>query len=129
MSATINSSNVENRPPVARYVALLTQTSTADPTVLVIRNDLGADVVWARTSAGVYTGTLVAAFVVGRTIVRLPSGSIISQGTNLNNQAGLVRTSADVVTLTTAVGSFTAGTRVATDALITAFAVEIEVYP
>lgn len=44
------------------YVAYLTQVTTGAPTAFIIKNTLGGTVVWARTSAGLYTGTLAGAF-------------------------------------------------------------------
>lgn len=119
-----------NRPPIKVYRALLTQTSTGDPTVVVLHDYIGTDagsIVWARTGTGVYTGTLTGAFVAGRTFVRMNDS--LSKGTNLMNVATIAKTSADVVTISTYVHSATGGTVTATDALLTNTEVEILVYP
>jgi hypothetical protein len=58
------------------YVALLAQTGTDDPTATVLKNELGGTVVWTRSRAGLYIGTLAGAFPSGRTI--LPPFGIIS---------------------------------------------------
>jgi hypothetical protein len=47
--------------PYKKYVATISQTGTADPTVTVLENTIG-DIVWTRTLAGRYEGTLVGAF-------------------------------------------------------------------
>ena len=44
------------------YRALLTQTGTDDPVATVLENTLGGEVVWARTSTGIYKATLTGAF-------------------------------------------------------------------
>jgi hypothetical protein len=49
-----------------KYVALMTQTGTAAPTVVVLENTIG-DIVWTRDSAGIYEGTLTGAFTLDKT--------------------------------------------------------------
>jgi len=49
-----------------KYVALMTQTGTSAPTVIVLENSIG-DIVWTRTSAGLYEGTLTGAFTLDKT--------------------------------------------------------------
>lgn len=98
------------------YRGLLTQTSTGAPTVAVLENTLSAAIVWARTSTGLYTGTLVAAFTTAKTFMLLgPIGA---------NVPTLVRTSADVVTLTT---KDLTGT--VQDVLLSSTAIQILVFP
>ena len=58
-----------NGDPVVRYkkyVALMTQTGTAAPTVVVLENTIG-DIVWTRDSTGIYEGTLTGAFTLDKT--------------------------------------------------------------
>ncbi len=108
-----------------KYIALLTQAGTAAPTAKVLQNDLSDAIVWAYVSPGVYTGTLAAAFTADKTSLKL--------GNQLGglNKATLVRTSANVVTLTTNVLSVIATvlTATATNAIITDLDIEIIVYP
>lgn len=106
------------------YKVLITQTSTGAPTVKVLENTLGAAVVWARTSAGLYTGTLASAFTVDKTAV------LIQQPASLN-RAEIVRTSANVITVTTKVLSESSNVLIATatDALLTDNYLEVVVYP
>jgi hypothetical protein len=47
------------------YTAILNQAAVAAPTATVLQNEIGT-IVWTRTSAGVYVGTLVAAFPAGK---------------------------------------------------------------
>jgi hypothetical protein len=49
-----------------KYVALMTQTGTAAPTVIVLENSIG-DIVWTRDSTGLYEGTLTGAFTLDKT--------------------------------------------------------------
>jgi len=49
------------------YRALITQSSTDAPTVVVLQNELSAAVVWTRDSEGVYYGTLTGAFTENKT--------------------------------------------------------------
>ncbi len=55
------------------YRALITQTSTNAPTVIVLENTLGGDIVWTRTLQGVYNGTLLNAFPENKTFYRIDS--------------------------------------------------------
>jgi hypothetical protein len=49
-----------------KYVALMSQTGTAAPTVVVLENSIG-DIVWTRSSTGLYRGTLIGAFTLNKT--------------------------------------------------------------
>ncbi|OUL63090.1 hypothetical protein [Flavobacterium sp. AJR] len=69
------------------YVALLTQTGTNAPVATVLENTLGNTIVWSRSSAGVYHGTLAGTFIVGKTTMSASvttSGSSVASGTTLN---------------------------------------------
>lgn len=48
--------------PYSVYKALITQSGTGDPTVIVLENTLGGDIVWTRSSLGIYNGVLSGAF-------------------------------------------------------------------
>ncbi|HRN79970.1 MAG TPA: hypothetical protein PKY29_04425 [Ferruginibacter sp.] len=52
------------------YVAHLQQEGTDAPVATVLKNTLGGTVVWARSSTGIYTATLVGAFTSGKTTVK-----------------------------------------------------------
>lgn len=102
------------------YTSLLTQSGTSDPTAIVLGTNTVGSIVWARTSAGVYTGTLSGAFTADKTWLNA----------HLSDQSGgtviivkLVRTDANTVTLTSLNSSL-----VATDAF-TQISLEIKVYP
>jgi hypothetical protein len=47
--------------PYKKYIATVSQTGTADPTVTVLENTIG-DIVWTRFAVGNYLATLVGAF-------------------------------------------------------------------
>lgn len=62
VTETINGRSVsEMLPTYQKYVALISQTGTADPTIEILENTIG-DIIWTRTSAGDYLGTLTGAF-------------------------------------------------------------------
>lgn len=63
------------------YTALLSQSGTDAPTATVLENTLGGTVVWTRSDAGDYVGTLSAAFSSGKTWL---SGAPIDDGDALN---------------------------------------------
>lgn len=48
------------------YIALITQNNLGDPTVVVLKNDIG-NIVWTRDSKGHYFGTLANAFPSNKT--------------------------------------------------------------
>ena len=58
VTGTINGDTVV---PYKKYIALISQTGTADPIVTVLENTIG-DIVWTRTSFANYAGTLAGAF-------------------------------------------------------------------
>lgn len=51
--------------PYTEYVGLISQTGTGAPTVTVFENTLSGAIVWTRTSAGLYVGTLAGEFGSG----------------------------------------------------------------
>lgn len=116
----ITSSAPESSVAVKVYRALVTQSSTTAPTATVLENSLGGTLVWARSSTGTYTATLTGAFTSAKTFITQPgeSGTIAA----IKNVIA-VRTSADVVTITTGSG----GTL--EDSVLSSYPVEILVYP
>jgi hypothetical protein len=116
----ITSSAPSGSVAVKTYRALVTQTSTSAPTATVLENSLGAAVVWARSNTGVYTATLAGAFTSDKTFI-MSSGS--TGAITAVKDVVTARTSADVVTVSTGA----AGT--AADGILSAYAIEILVYP
>jgi len=57
------------------YLVLISQSSTNAPTTIDFENTIG-NIVWARTSAGLYTGTLTGAFPNNKTFVRVNPSSV-----------------------------------------------------
>jgi hypothetical protein len=107
--------------PYKVYTALLSQSGTSAPSETVLGdNDIGS-IVWARTSAGFYTGTLSGAFVSGKTAL------FFDPGTNINNTAAgdewhFANVSTGTVQLKTYEGA------VLTDSKLLNATVEIRVY-
>jgi hypothetical protein len=116
----ITSSAPAGNVAVKTYRALVTQSSTTAPTATVLENSLGGAVVWARGSTGTYTATLAAAFTADKTFV-MSSGS--TGAITAVKDVVTARTSADVITVNTGA----AGT--AADGILSAYAIEILVYP
>lgn len=77
------------------YTAFLTQAGTAAPVATVLNNTIGAIAI-ARSAAGTYTFTLANAFVLNKTV---PVEDIYVD--DAGDKYKLVRTSANVMTLTT----------------------------
>jgi len=57
-------------PTYTKYIALISQSSTAAPTVIELENTIGP-IVWTRTAVGIYSGTLTGAFTANKTYVTL----------------------------------------------------------
>jgi len=57
-------------PTYKKYIALISQSSTAEPTVIELENTIGP-IVWTRTAVGIYFGTLTGAFTASKTYVML----------------------------------------------------------
>lgn len=53
---------------IQEYIAIITQTSTNNPEVLIIKNTIG-DIVWTREAEGYYIGTLADTFTINKTAV------------------------------------------------------------
>lgn len=56
----------QSRHPYLVYIATISQTGTSAPTVTILENTLGS-ITWARSTTGVYTGTLSSAFATNYT--------------------------------------------------------------
>jgi hypothetical protein len=62
VTETINGRSVsEMLPTYLKYIAIITQSGTADPLLSVLENTIG-DIVWTRAASGRYEGTLANAF-------------------------------------------------------------------
>jgi hypothetical protein len=100
------------------YVALLTQNGTNAPVSTVLENTLGGTVVWSYEGAGVYSATLVGAF--------LETTTFLLHGGNPNSNAEILfhRVSDDVIRA----NSFSGYGGVGGNNLITGDSFEIRVY-
>lgn len=106
--------------PYKVYSVIINQAQTGDPVITVMENTIGTITV-ARTGAGVYTFTRTGAFTNNKTLLSPAQVCINSYSGNSYN-ASAFRTSADVVTLSTTLGT------VATDGVLSSFTFEIRVY-
>lgn len=113
------------------YVALVTQTSTNAPSVTVLRNNIG-DVVWTRSGAGEYVGTLTNAFPSGKTYALI--GSDLNSLSDLfdDRRSYFKRLSNNTVKLESYTVNYDAVgetmTKTGTDSLLSFATIEIRVY-
>jgi hypothetical protein len=75
-------------PTYKKYIALISQSSTAAPTVIELENTIGP-IVWTRTAVGVYFGTLAGAFTASKTYVMLsqvePNSIVLAERRDANS--------------------------------------------
>lgn len=64
-------------PGYKNYVARLSQSGTAAPTATIFENSIGA-IVWTRTSAGNYVGTLTGAFPAAKWMAHLTPAGLVT---------------------------------------------------
>lgn len=62
--------------PYLVYTAILSQADSSDPVATVLANTLSGDIVWTRTTTGVYFGTLSGAFTNNLTSVSCNYGIV-----------------------------------------------------
>ena len=71
VSQTLNGRTISDiLPTYKKYIALITQSSTSAPTVIVLENTIGP-IIWTRISTGVYEGTLTGAFTLDKVYTTL----------------------------------------------------------
>lgn len=120
-TVTADNINASTFNDVKVYRALMTQTGTSAPAPIVLSNSIGS-ITWARSSAGVYTGTLTGAFPVGR--VFMQSGII-----NPNTGSAYYLQHTDTSTVTLLTKSAIIGGTAADNMMLTSTPIEIRVYP
>lgn len=113
-----------------KYVALLTQSSTNAPTVVILENTLDGTIVWTRDSAGSYYGTLTGAFTVNKTVV-LGSKQFFTNergGVITNKEVTMDRYDADSVFVSTSLFDVVSSGTLLDDGILASTPVEIRVY-
>lgn len=113
---------VHNLPDYKVYTAIISQTGTSDPTVNVLKNNLGGDIEWTRAGQGFYRGTLSGAFTNNKTFLLI--GTVGDGDNSVGTSVQFVRESDSVVSL---------GTRWVTDVsnsddMLVSNSIEIRVY-
>lgn len=77
----VDKAYVDSKKPYKVYTAIINQSGTNAPTVIVLENTLGGTIVWSRQSTGSYTGTLSNnGFTQNKTVIfttRGVSGNVI----------------------------------------------------
>jgi hypothetical protein len=88
VTSTLNGRAVSDiLPTYKKYIALISQSSTAAPTVIELENTIGP-IVWTRSAVGIYFGTLTGAFTANKTYVTLSNvvlNSIVLSNRRDNN--------------------------------------------
>jgi hypothetical protein len=117
VTETINGESINTiLPTYKKYIALISQTGTANPTVAVLENTIG-NIVWTRSLVGVYYGTLTNAFTANKTSVNI-------SGVYKGSAQAIRRNNNEVNVFTTATLTITE-----TDSLLDETYIEIRVYP
>lgn len=115
---TINGVSVSNAlPTYKKYVALISQTGTNDPTLSILENDLGG-LVFTRAAIGRYEATLTGAFPSQDQVY------LMVMNTQVDTYLRIFWTSADTIEIRTL--DFT---NTLTDGLLDYNTLEIRVYP
>jgi hypothetical protein len=119
VTETINGQSVNTiLPTYQKYVALISQVGTNDPTLSILENTIG-DIVWTRNLAGEYYGTLLNAFPINKTFIMINAFS-----NNASDSAAALWNTVSQVAVLTCDTSFT---RV--DNILYLTSIEIRVYP
>ena len=75
--------------PYKVYTALISQTGTSAPTVIVLENTLGGTPVWSRIGPGVYSGLLSGFFTANKTtVIFTKQYTVPTGGTDIFTAAG-----------------------------------------
>ena len=115
---TINGQSVTTALPIySKYIALISQTGTNDPTLNILENDLG-DLVFTRAAIGRYEATLTGAFPTQGQVYLMVSNS------QVDTYLRIFWTSTDTIEIRTL--DFT---NTLTDGLLDYNTLEIRVYP
>lgn len=115
---TINGQSVSNAlPTYSKYIALISQAGTNDPTLSILENDLG-DLVFTRAAIGRYEATLTRAFPTQGQVYLMVSNS------QVDTYLRIFWTSTDTIEIRTL--DFT---NTLTDGLLDYNTLEIRVYP
>lgn len=80
--------------PYLVYTALLSQADSSDPVAIVLANTLSGDIIWTRTTTGVYFGTLSGAFTDNLTTVSCNYGIVSGDAsiiTGFRSNANVIR--------------------------------------
>jgi len=80
--------------PYRVYTALLSQSDSSAPVATVLGNTLSADIIWTRTTTGVYFGTLSGAFTENLTTVSCNYGIVSGDAsiiTGFRSNANVIR--------------------------------------
>jgi hypothetical protein len=94
---TALASKVDGTAGVKIYRPLVFQTETDAPYAIELENSLGGAVVWSRSSAGFYSGTLIGAFPPGKTHITAAPNSAVTGITAFGDSLVINTTGDDVM--------------------------------
>ena len=118
ITETINGQPLtEVLPTYKKYIALISQTGTNDPTISILENTIG-DIVWTRAAVGRYEATLLNAFPLQDKVY------LINNNTQLDTYIRFYWTNSDMVQIRTL--DFT---NTLQDGMLDYNTIEIRVYP
>lgn len=109
------------------YTAELFQSGLDAPVATVFENTLGGEIVWTRTLAGVYHGTLTDAFVNGKTFIP-NKDRIIGQFTENMQITYINRFNNNIIQIETYGADIGLDTTTPLDYILNGFPIEIRVY-
>ncbi len=98
------------------YSALISQSGTSDPTVIVLENTIGV-IAWTYNAPGTYIGTLLGAFVADKTFSIITNNTVSYSSFQYNSTDDIDIQTKDYLTNTN------------TDGLLINTSIEIRVYP
>lgn len=110
-------------PGYKLYAAKASQEMTDDPTINLFKNELSGNVVWTRSSQGVYIGTLAGAFTLNKTSVIIGDGI-----SSVYSDVRIYHTDINTVTIESKVIDLTANTRLLDDDLLSNTSIQIMVF-
>ena len=108
--------NVASQPKVSVYKGLINQSGASAPVFTSLVNTLGS-IIWSRTSAGTYIGTLTGAFTSSKTVLLIGTAQ-----QNATDEIRIHRNNANQIHL------FTYSSGTLTDGILVDTALSIEIY-
>jgi hypothetical protein len=110
------------------YTALVSQTGTTAPTVVVLENTLGVDITWTYTSTGNYAGTIPSGTFTADAYLTTPSTAVQTAANNINYKVALRIDNSDVTYKTLVLTSLNCNSGNLVNSVLGSQPIEIRVY-